>query len=66
MSKYKSPSVYLSELAEKARFDAKRSEDYQDKLERNRERNSSSNSQSSSKYQGAADQQAEEKRRAEI
>lgn len=66
LAKYKSPSVYLLELAEKARIDAKRSEDYQAKLERNRERNSSTNSQSSSNYQSAADQQAEEKRRAEI
>lgn len=66
LAKYKSPSVYLSELAEKARLDAKRSEDYQAKLERNRERNSSSNGQSSSNYQSAADQQAEEKSRADI
>lgn len=48
LSKYKSPSVYLLELAEKARLDAKRSEDYQAKLERNRESNSSSNSSSNS------------------
>lgn len=67
LAKYKSPSVYLLELAEKARLDAKRSEDYQAKLERNRESNSSINSQSSSNnYQSAADQQAEEKSRADI
>lgn len=38
----------MLELAEKARLDAKRSEDYQAKLERNRESNSSSNSSSNS------------------
>lgn len=41
LEKYKSPSVYLLDLAEKAREAASRTEKYQDKLEKNRERNES-------------------------
>lgn len=66
LGKFKTASMYLAEIADKAKRDAKRSEDYQAKLDRNRERNSSSNSQSSSDYQSAADQQAHEKRVAEL
>lgn len=48
LGKFKTASMYLAEIADKAKRDAKRSEDYQAKLDRNRERNSSDNSQPSS------------------
>ncbi len=62
LANFKNASVYLSEIAANAKRDADQRERYEDKLERNRERNSSNTGGNNS----SADMQAHEKRVAEL